>query len=93
MLEFKLGDTWIDLSSNRKMQKFKNFICVVPQDYDGGTSFGCPLCGVLFADQIDLMTFRQYGCCSECSYVWAQPNIEKWNDGWRPNRDQVQKNY
>ena len=56
-----------------------------------GTPFGCPLCDVLFADQIDLMAFHQYGCCSECSYGWAQPNIEKWNDGWRPNKRSVQK--
>ena len=91
MPTFKLSNTWSDLSGARKMEILDNFICIVPQNYEGGTPFACTLCDVLFADQIDLTAFHQYGCCSECSYIWAQPNIEKWNDGWRPNKSQVQK--
>jgi len=67
-----LSDDWIILSNDRKMQRFKDFICIVPKDYNPGTPFDCPQCGVLFSDSDDLKAYHNYRCCKECSYDGTQ---------------------
>jgi hypothetical protein len=76
MLKFKLSDAWIDISGDRKMQRFENFTCVIPTGYEPGMPFGCPICDILFADHHDVEAYYVYGCCKECSYNGAQANNE-----------------
>ena len=68
MHKLESRDDWIKLSGDRKMQHFKNFIVVVPENFTPGMPFACSTCGVIFSDQADIISYHQYGCCVECSY-------------------------
>jgi len=49
----------------------------------------CPLCNILFADRSDVMSWHQHGCCCVCRDFFMYPNQKKWNNGWRPSKDDV----
>ena len=74
MLKFELDDAWISISADRKMQRFEDFICIIPSDYEPGIPFNCPICDILFADHNDIEAYYAYGCCKECSYNGAPAN-------------------
>jgi len=51
--------------------------------------FECPLCNVLLRDRQDSLAYDYYQCCSECSAEVAHPNKVRWENGWRPNENEL----
>ena len=49
----------------------------------------CPVCGFAFRHVDDLVEYKNYGCCIDCSLIFRQPNAKKWLEGWRPTRKEV----
>ena len=49
----------------------------------------CPLCKLLMKDADDVSSFMRSFVCKECEDAWADPNREKWLDGWRPSKEKV----
>lgn len=49
----------------------------------------CPTCDILFRGMEDVISFKKYECCQGCAFKWAQPYREKWQDGWRPDRQEI----
>jgi hypothetical protein len=49
----------------------------------------CPVCDLLFRTIDDEYAYKLFLCCERCSNEWAYPNQEKWNEGWRPNQEQI----
>lgn len=49
----------------------------------------CPLCSLLFSDKGDVISWHQYGCCSTCRDFFMYPNRTKWDNGWRPHKEEV----
>ena len=51
----------------------------------------CPVCSLSMRDQQDIVSYSFYGCCSDCKVTWAEPNIDKWKEGWRPSEEKISK--
>ena len=66
-----------------------DFLTIRPIDDVYITPIDCPVCKILMKDDRDTYAFRRYKCCSECMFRWAQPRIDDWEDGWRPDEDEI----
>lgn len=44
----------------------------------------CPVCTCVVRDEIDVTSISRTGCCFDCENEVADPNRERWLDGWRP---------
>ena len=51
----------------------------------------CPVCGFTIRDQADILAYNDYECCNDCKIVWAEPNLKKWKEGWRPPEEKISK--
>ena len=51
----------------------------------------CPLCSFVLRNYDDVLSVKSVGCCEECKTVFYWSNIEKWNKGWRPKKEDVLK--
>jgi|6_EtaG_2_1085325.scaffolds.fasta_scaffold158881_1 hypothetical protein len=47
----------------------------------------CPTCCLLMSDNRDSSSYLTFGCCNDCLMEVAQPNMERWKDGWRPSKE------
>jgi hypothetical protein len=52
----------------------------------------CEVCGYVLKDDKDIEHFLDKGACSDCVDTYYYQNALKWNDGWRPTRNEVRKN-
>ena len=50
----------------------------------------CPVCDYMMS-QGDIFEYKKHGCCEHCSLFLAQPNLEKWKDGWRPSKKEINR--
>ena len=83
---------WRAISNNRMARDAEgDFAIIVPIEGYTSVPLECPLCNFLLRDQDDCMSYRKYSCCSDCSLQWAQPNLRKWNRGWRPEEEEIKK--
>lgn len=46
--------------------------------------FVCPLCTQVMLND-DIVTFKQFQCCSWCERMWISGKTDKWLSGWRPD--------
>jgi hypothetical protein len=51
----------------------------------------CPVCGLLFRDQEDTLSYREWGCCTHCVDVFVYPNRQQWENSWRPSPNKINK--
>jgi hypothetical protein len=49
----------------------------------------CSICGFALRDMQDVQEHSMHGCCTDCSLYFRQPNIKKWDKGWRPSRKEI----
>lgn len=49
-----------------------------------GSKLSCDVCDHILTSQDDLRCGEQFGACYQCHLRIIQPNITKWNEGWRP---------
>lgn len=47
----------------------------------------CPVCKVYSFDSKDDIYMKRYKCCQECFYLYVDGREERWNSGWRPNKE------
>ena len=55
-------------------------------------AYVCSVCGYVLKDDKDMETFFEKEACTSCIDIYYYPNAQRWDDGWRPNRDEVRKN-
>lgn len=65
------------------------FVVITPQGVDNPTPISCPHCGYMLRTKEDERAFNAFGCCDWCEHLWARPNKDRWNAGWRPPVDEV----
>ena len=51
----------------------------------------CNICGFALRDMQDVREHNMHGCCTDCSLYFRQPNIKKWDNGWRPSRKEIDR--
>jgi hypothetical protein len=49
----------------------------------------CDLCEALSITAQDLSAKSEYGICRQCELKFFQPNREKWQNGWRPDKASI----
>ena len=52
-------------------------------------SLFCQICKFILRTSSDFSSFDELGCCHTCNLKWAEGNLEKHKNGWRPGRQEV----
>lgn len=52
-------------------------------------NFFCQLCRFPLASMTDFEKDESHGCCYSCYLQFAEARLEKWSNGWRPKREEV----
>ncbi len=77
---------WEEISKNRIMIKKDGYVVIKPKDYDKiSVPLFCPLCKNKIKNSQDADYYRKYQVCFVCGTLYAEPNREKWQNGWRPD--------
>lgn len=63
-------------------------VVVVPDDHVVITPW-CELCGFVLSSSEDEAAVLEFGCCNICAMRWAHPDRNRWINGWRPSREQL----
>lgn len=75
--------------SNNMIREEKNGLIIIrPANYKCDEK-DCSICGFALRDMQDVYEHGQHGCCTDCSLYFRQPNIKKWENGWRPSIKKV----
>ena len=83
---------WYDISYDRVAKDLDDgFTIIRPTGIETAVPLDCPVCSFLIRNQEDCISYRKYSCCSGCSLQWAQPNIKKWELGWRPEEPEIRR--
>lgn len=54
------------------------------------TPDACPMCSVLLRIK-DVESFSLAGVCGDCDNSHRLPNIFKWEKGWRPSEEDIER--
>ena len=84
-------DNWQELSNNRKIKELKSYSIIIPETSTNRVPLECPVCGLLMSSFEDVISYQDSNCCTSCEHVWAFPNKEKWQSGWRPDLNELKK--
>jgi len=49
----------------------------------------CAVCGFVLRDDKDMASYFDKGACTECVDTYYYPNADKWQMGWRPNKEEI----
>ena len=83
---------WKSLDKDRKYRinsdgltiiKPKKKIMILPAE--------CPVCDVMFNSTLDLESYNNSKCCSNCEVNYAYLDRDTWLSGARPPKDVVEK--
>lgn len=89
-MTFSVDKDWQPISRSRLVRFHPSgFDVIIPKGIRNRVPLDCPICHLIMRDSDDSRSFREFGCCSWCSSRWAEPNREKWLDGWRPDLESV----
>ena len=73
-----------------KIIETNNLIIVIDSGYSS-KDFNCQVCGFIIRGLEDVTSVNNYGCCTDCEDYYYWPNKSRWEDGWRPKKEDVQK--
>jgi len=49
----------------------------------------CPVCDIYSFDMRDDLYMNKFECCFKCFIQWVEHREERWQKGWRPNKEQI----
>lgn len=52
----------------------------------------CPVCGSYSFSMQDDVYMQKFKCCGACYIKWVEGREKRWNDGWRPSKEQINGN-
>lgn len=81
---------WKELAGNRLIKDMGEYSLIIPNMKTNRVPLDCPVCTQLMSSHEDVISFRNFSCCSQCELEWAYPNKEKWSNGWRPPQETIQ---
>ena len=62
---------------------------VVVENNKQQAPFFCPICEFVLFTQKDFSYYDDYGCCWECGMKFVQKDVNAWNSGNRPTKDEI----
>ena len=78
-------DKWIKIDSNYE-EIIVNDARFVREIGDTALSLDCPICKKLIGCIEDVEYLKRENCCETCYNDYYYTNKEKWEKGWRPNK-------
>lgn len=82
--------TWIPYDKNREIKFLEHgSIAIRPKDCASTVPLFCDVCELTMKSSNDFISFKEFGCCSQCELAFARANKEKWDKGWRPKADGI----
>jgi hypothetical protein len=54
-------------------------------------SLFCSVCNFSLDYRHDFSYYNKYKCCRHCAMKWAESQYDKWNQGWRPTTEEIDK--
>jgi hypothetical protein len=85
---------WKCYLNNRMISEHPSgFYVIKPADKEKSKPIFCPVCDFIMVGELDKSSYEKFECCDSCATIWAYPNKEKWNNGWRPSIDEVTNKY
>lgn len=72
---------------DRLCLKRQNYMTIYSEDTFALIPFSCPVCDTVLRTQDDEHSYEKFQCCSFCAINWAYPNVERWKNGWRPDKN------
>lgn len=83
---------WKPYIGNRLIQEREGFYVIKPADTQRvPVPLSCPVCDYVMRNRDDEKSFREFSCCECCETIWARPNKERWEAGWRPTKEEILK--
>lgn len=76
--------------NSKKFEIINGITVIIPDSYVLSAK-DCSVCGLAFRHQEDYAEHERYGCCTDCSLYFMQPNRKKWKNGWRPSKEEVKR--
>ena len=76
------------MSDTITYEEKNGLIIIKPANYTCSEK-DCNICGLALRDMQDVQEHNLYGCCTDCSLHFRQPNAKKWDNGWRPSRNEI----
>ena len=72
-------------------KRSEEYYVIIPNDVPKPIPINCPVCDFLFRSKDDETSWYKFQCCERCSTFWAIPRKNDWMKGWRPNKDELEK--
>lgn len=77
--------TWEKISKGRIQKHMIGFSIIKPEKGNEPVPLFCPVCNAGMKNSQASQYYRKWGACYECATMYAEPNREKWLNGWRPD--------
>jgi len=84
---------WKPYLNDRLIQKREGFFIIKPINSRVSIPLSCPVCHYLMRNSDDEKSYHEFECCESCETFWARPNLAKWKDGWRPDKEQIEQKF
>lgn len=51
----------------------------------------CPVCKMVMKGSKSVSSYYNFKCCNNCFIEFVEGREQRWNDGWRPNDEQIER--
>lgn len=83
--------TWQPFANDREVKiDSRGYVIIRPRVRPATVPLFCPICDLMMRTDDDSRRWRENQCCHKCSMKWVDPARERWANGWRPSREEVQ---
>jgi hypothetical protein len=80
---------WEKYYDDRLIKRCEGYVVIKPIDHVNPPNLFCSVCDTLIDVTNDENAVERFGCCEQCANTWAYKNSEKWENGWRPEPNEV----
>ena len=77
------------MSDTRTRVHDKGFLIVESDAEVDWVPLDCPVCNLTLRDRDDVRSYYRVECCRDCELHFVQPNMERWDAGWRPAKKEI----
>lgn len=60
------------------------------RDLSARVKMFCPVCKFSISTFFDVESYKEYNCCDTCRVKFAESRREKWKEGWRPSKKDIE---
>jgi hypothetical protein len=82
---------WEEYFDDRLIKRANGYVLIKPKDAEEAIPLACPVCDMLMSSRADIDSYKSKKCCEKCGFRWADRDLERWNKGWRPSREEIQE--